>query len=82
MQEVPGKKGKATSLTKKMQIVHKEGTVDEALQSLDAKMPPFLKHVFIKRNQARFFQEKIKYLKPEQGLQNHELGFIVPVVNQ
>ena len=68
MQEVPGKKGKATSLTKKMQIVHKEGTVDEALQSLDAKMPPFLKHVFIKRNQARFFQEKIKNLKPEEAV--------------
>ncbi|KAK3718975.1 hypothetical protein QZH41_003331 [Actinostola sp. cb2023] len=67
-QEVPGKKGKAASLTKKMQKVHKEGTVEEALQSLDTKMPPFLKHVFIKRNQARFFQEKIKNLKPEEAV--------------
>lgn len=66
--EVPGKKGKAPSFTKKMEKVHKEGTVEEALQSLGTKMSSFLKHVFIKRNQARFFQEKINNLKLEEAV--------------
>jgi len=53
---------------KKMVKVQKEGTVDEALQSLEAKMPPFLQHVFVKRSQAKFFEEKVQNCKPEEAI--------------
>lgn len=41
-----------------MQKVLKEGTVEDALFSLHEKMPAFLDHVFVKRKQSKFFEEK------------------------
>lgn len=54
--------------TTKMTKVIKEGTIEEALDILKTKMPSFLQHVFIKRNQTKFFQEKIEQCKPQEAI--------------
>lgn len=53
---------------RKMLKVHKEGTIEEALDSLESKIPSFLQHVFVKRNQAKFFEEKIQNCKPKEAI--------------
>lgn len=47
---------------KKIQKVQTEGTVDDALEDLEVQLPPFLEHVLIKRQQARFFKDKLEHL--------------------
>ena len=65
---VPGKKGKPSKTKKKIQKVVKEGTVDEAISTLHQKLPAFLHHVFVKRKQSRFFEEKMSNLSPDVRL--------------
>lgn len=65
---VPGKKGKPPKTKKKIQKVVKEGTVDEAISTLHQKLPAFLHHVFVKRKQSRFFEEKMSNLSPDEAL--------------
>jgi hypothetical protein len=71
-QTVPGKKGKCNRKKgkcnrkiKKMQKVNKVGTVEDTLRSLEDKFPFFLNHVFIKRKQVKYFEEKLKHLTTE-----------------
>ena len=61
------KNGKV-KVTKQMVRVIKEGTVEEALESLKSKIPSFLEHVFIQRKQASYFQECITKLGPDQAI--------------
>lgn len=61
-QVVPARKGKSMKSVKKMQKVFKEGTVDDTLKDLEDQLPSFLEHVFVKRQHARFFQDKIEHL--------------------
>jgi len=43
-----------------------EGTVDDPLKDLEEQMPFFLEHVFAKRRQARFFDDKTEHLTKDQ----------------
>lgn len=58
-QMLQAKRGKSMKRVKKIQKVLKEGTVDDALEGLEVQLPPFLEHVFIKQQQARFFQRQV-----------------------
>lgn len=51
-----------------MEKVTKEGTVEEALHSLQSKMPSFLEHVFIKRKQAEFFEKCTGQMQPDEAV--------------
>lgn len=53
---------------KKIQKVQTEGTVDDALEDLEVQLPPFLEHVLIKRQQARFFKDKLEHLAEEEAV--------------
>ena len=53
-------------LVKKMMKVCKEGTVGDALLKLQEKIPSFLQHVFIKRQQSLYFNETLKNLNEEE----------------
>ena len=48
--------------------VTNKGTVEEALSDLEDKMPFFLEHVFIKRKQHQFFEDRISKLGPEEAV--------------
>lgn len=61
------KQGKP-KLVKKMEKVMKEGTVEEALNCLEGQIPSFLVHVFIKRKQSTFFEERIAQLKADEAI--------------
>jgi hypothetical protein len=52
----------------KMQKVSKEGQVHDALKELEDKMPFSLKHVFVKRQQARFVDDKKDHLTKEEAV--------------
>ena len=67
-QMVQGKKGKSLKRVKKIQKVLKEGTVDDLLVDLKVQLPSFLEHVFVKRQQARFFKEKLEHLTEEEAV--------------
>jgi len=65
--QVQSKQGKP-KLVKKMEKVTKEGTVEEALHSLQSKMPSFLEHVFVKRKQAEFFEKRTAQMQPDEAV--------------
>lgn len=65
---VQAKKGKSMKRVKKIQKVLKEGTVDDLLEDLEVQLPSFLEHVFVKRQQARIFKEKIEHLTEEEAV--------------
>ena len=46
--------------------VCKEGTVGDALLKLQEKIPSFLQHVFVKRQQSSYFNETLKNLNEEE----------------
>ena len=48
-----------SSSTKQTKKVCRAGTVSEAVDSLMEKIPTFLTHVFVKREQSSCFQEKL-----------------------
>lgn len=60
--KIPRKKEDAPKTKKKIQKVLKEGSVEDAINSLNNKMPAFLDHVFVKRKQSQFFEKKISNL--------------------
>ncbi|CAH3184308.1 unnamed protein product, partial [Porites lobata] len=62
------KKGKSMKRVTKIQKVLKEGTVDDLLEDLEVQLPSFLEHVFVKRQQARIFKEKIEHLTEEEAV--------------
>lgn len=66
-ESVSAKDGKEKTTTK-VQKVLKEGTVEDALFSLHEKMPAFLDHVFVKRKQSKFFEEKKSTLQPDEAI--------------
>ena len=53
----PGKKGKSPKI-KKIEKVVKSASVDEIITALEEKIPAFLNHVFVKKKQSRFFEDK------------------------
>ena len=53
---------------KKIQKVPKEGTVDDLLENLEVQLPSFLEHVFVKRQQARIFKEKMEHVTEEEAV--------------
>ena len=57
-ESVSAKDGKENNNKSAGSTVLKEGTVEDALFSLHEKMPAFLDHVFVKRKQSKFFEEK------------------------
>ena len=67
-QMVQAKKGKSLKRVKKIQKVLKEGTVDDLQVDLEVQLPSFLEHVFVKRQQARFFKEKLEHLTEEEAV--------------
>ena len=71
--QLPQKKQKSKirqclKVVKKMKKVHAEGTVEDALFVLQNKIPEFLEHVFIKRQQSRFFENRLSSLKPNEAV--------------
>lgn len=56
-----GQKRKA-NVVKKMKRICYKGTVREVLDSLQSKLPHFLQHVFVKRQQASYFEERLDRL--------------------
>ena len=62
-----GKNGK-TKAVKKMVRVSKEGTLEEALETPESKIPFFLEHVFIQRKQSSYFEERITQLKSNEAV--------------
>ena len=63
-----GKERKKHERVKKIQKVLKEGTVDDSLEDLEVQLPSFLEHVFVKRQPARIFKEKIEHLTEEEAV--------------
>ena len=61
------KQGKPKTI-KKIQKTIKEGTVEEALNCLQEKIPSFLQHVFVKRKQSAFFEDCIANLKEDEAI--------------
>jgi len=61
-----GKDGKTKA--KKMVRILKEGTLEEALQDLESKIPFFLEHVFIQRKQSSYFEECKTQLKSNEAV--------------
>lgn len=55
---LPPKKGKPTKIKSKIEKVVKSGAVDDVIKALKRKMPEFLTHTFVKRNQSEFFEKK------------------------
>ena len=55
------KDSKTMKFVKKVKI-SKEGTIGDAVESLQGKLPSFLAHVFIKRQQSKFFEERLAKL--------------------
>ena len=51
-----------------MEKVCKEGTVDDALAVLKEKLPNFLQHVYIKRQQSKYFENKIEHLQAGEAV--------------
>jgi len=66
-QPFESKEGKVKHVMKMVKVL-KEGTVEEALNSLEEKIPFFLEHVFIKRKQAAFFEGRISQMKPDEAV--------------
>ena len=66
--EVPRKREKPSKKKTKMEKVLKSGTVDDVISSLEEKMPAFLNHVFVKRKQSSFFEEKKSKLSAEEAV--------------
>lgn len=56
------------NIVKKMKKICKEGTLDDVLSSLESKIPSFLEHVFIKRQQSKYFEEKLTHLDQEEAV--------------
>lgn len=49
-------------------MVCKTGTVGDAIASLKKKLPFFLWHVYVKRQQAKFFEERISNIQPYKAV--------------
>ena len=65
---VPGKKNKPPKVVKKTKKVCKEGTINHVFISLRSKLPNFLEHVFVKRKQSSYFEERKSNLQPEEAI--------------
>ena len=57
-----------SSAMKKMEKVCKEGTVEDALEVLQEKLPQFLRHVYIKRQQTKYFEMKLEHLQADEAV--------------
>lgn len=62
------KSSNATKVVRKMKKIFKEGTIGDVVESLQNKIPSFLQHVFIKRQQSSYFQEKLTNLDKEEAV--------------
>lgn len=65
---VPAKKNKPRKVCKKMKKVYKEGTIKDVFISLRSKMPNFLEHVFVKRKQSNYFEERKSNLQQGEAV--------------
>ena len=61
------KDSKTFKVVKKVKI-SKEGTIGDAVESLQGTLPSFLEHVFIKRQQSKFFEERLAKLGPSEAV--------------
>ena len=68
-QPVESKKGKIKDVAKMLKVTN-EGAVEEAPSDLEHRMPFFLEHVFIKRKQHQFFEDRISQLGPDFIIKN------------
>ena len=66
VQKMKGKESNST--VKKMEKICKEGTLEDALCMLKEQLPFFLKHVYIKREQAKYFESKIENLQEDEAV--------------
>ena len=62
------KDSKTMKVVKKMTKISKEGTIGDAVESLQEKLPSFLEHVFIKRQQSKLFGERLAKLGPSEAV--------------
>ena len=74
VQKMKGKESNST--VKKMEKICKEGTLEDALCMLKEQLPFFLKHVYIKREQAKYFESKIENLQEDEA--REEKSFLWP----
>ena len=65
---VTGKKNKPPKVVKKTKNVCKEGTINDVFISLRSKLPNFLEHVFVKRKQSSYFEERKSTLQLEEAI--------------
>lgn len=65
---VPAKKNKPPKVCQKMKKVYKEGTIKDVFVSLRSKMPNFLEHVFVKRKQSNYFEERKSNLQQGEAV--------------
>ena len=61
------KDSKTMKVVKKVKI-SKEGIIGDAVESLQGKLPSFLEHVFIKRQQSKFFEERLAKPGPSEAV--------------
>lgn len=64
-QTLPGKRGKSD---RKIIKICKEGTVEDVFMSLEEKLSFFLEHVFVKRQQAKYFEQRVKTLTNKEAV--------------
>ena len=62
------KDSKTMKVVKKMTKISKEGTIGDAVESLQGTLPSFLEHVFIKRQQSKLFGERLAKLGPSEAV--------------
>ena len=51
-----------------MKKICKEGTLDDLLLLFESKIPSFLEHVFVKREQFKYFEEKLTNLDKDEAV--------------
>ena len=53
---------KATKVVRKIKKICKEGTISDVVALLPRKLPTFLEHLFVKRQQSKYFDERLANL--------------------
>lgn len=62
------RKKRKAKVIKKIKKICCEGTVRDVLSSLQSKLPYLLEHVFVKRQQASYFEERLNTLKKDEAV--------------
>ena len=62
------KDSEAKKVVKKVKKICKEGNISDVIASLQRKLPTFLEHVFIKRQQSKYFEDRLANLDKEEAV--------------